>query len=200
MAIYEFNGFKPVVHPTAFVHPQAAVTGNVIIGADVYVGPGAAIRGDWGKIIIKDGCNVQENCTIHMFPGTTVTLHEGAHIGHGAIIHGATIGKNCLIGMNSVVMDDVMIEEECIIGALCFVPAKMEIERRSLVVGNPAKIIKKVSDEMMAWKTKGTQLYQALPNEAYATLKPCEPLTEEEPNRPQQEKMYETWNKIKTNP
>lgn len=200
MAIYEFNGFKPVVHPTAFVHPQAAVTGNVIIGADVYVGPGAAIRGDWGKIIIKDGCNVQENCTIHMFPGTTVTLHEGAHIGHGAIIHGATIGKNCLIGMNSVVMDDVMIEEECIIGALCFVPAKMEIERRSLVVGNPAKIIKKVSDEMMAWKTKGTQLYQALPKEAYATLKPCEPLTEEEANRPQQEKMYETWNKIKTNP
>ncbi|KJS07085.1 MAG: carbonic anhydrase [Flavobacteriales bacterium BRH_c54] len=200
MAIYEFNGFKPVIHPTAFVHPQAAVTGNVIIGADVYVGPGAAIRGDWGKIIIKDGCNVQENCTIHMFPGTTVTLHEGAHIGHGAIIHGATIGKNCLVGMNSVVMDDVMIEDECIIGALCFVPAKMEIERRSLVVGNPAKIIKKVSDEMMAWKTKGTQLYQALPKEAYATLKPCEPLTEEEANRPQQEKMYETWNKIKTNP
>lgn len=200
MAIYEFNGFKPVVHPTAFVHPQAAVTGNVTIGADVYVGPGAAIRGDWGKIIIKDGCNVQENCTIHMFPGTTVTLHEGAHIGHGAIIHGATIGKNCLVGMNSVVMDDVVIEDECIIGALCFVPAKMEIERRSLVVGNPAKIIKKVSDEMMAWKTKGTQLYQALPKEAYATLKPCEPLTEEEPNRPEQEKMYETWNKIKTNP
>ena len=199
MAIYEFNGFKPVVHPTAFVHPQAAVTGNVIIGADVYVGPGAAIRGDWGKIIIKDGCNVQENCTIHMFPGTTVTLYEGAHIGHGAIIHGATIGKNCLIGMNSVVMDDVIIEDECIIGALCFVPAKMEIERRSLVVGNPAKIIKKVSDEMMAWKTKGTQLYQALPKEAYATLKPCEPLTEEEPNRPEQEKMYHTWNKIKTN-
>ena len=200
MAIYEFNGFKPVVHPTAFVHPQAAVTGNVIIGADVYVGPGAAIRGDWGKIIIKDGCNVQENCTIHMFPGTTVTLQEGAHIGHGAIIHGATIGKNCLVGMNSVVMDDVIIEEECIIGALCFVPAKMEIEKRSLVVGNPAKIIKKVSDEMMSWKTKGTQLYQALPKEAYATLKPCEPLTEEETNRPQQEKMYETWNKIKTNP
>ncbi|MBW6483283.1 MAG: transferase hexapeptide repeat family protein [Vicingaceae bacterium] len=199
MAIYEFNGFKPVVHPTAFVHPQAAVTGNVIIGADVYVGPGAAIRGDWGKIIIKDGCNVQENCTIHMFPGTTVTLHEGAHIGHGAIIHGATIGKNCLVGMNSVVMDDVIMEEECIIGALCFVPAKMEIERRSLVVGNPAKIIKKVSDEMMAWKTKGTQLYQALPKEAHATLKPCEPLTEEETNRPQQEKMYATWNKIKTN-
>ncbi|PKP46706.1 MAG: gamma carbonic anhydrase family protein [Bacteroidetes bacterium HGW-Bacteroidetes-12] len=199
MAIYEFNGFKPVVHPTAFVHPQAAVTGNVIIGADVYVGPGAAIRGDWGKIIIKDDCNVQENCTLHMFPGTTVTLHEGAHIGHGAIIHGATIGKNCLVGMNSVVMDDVVIEEECIIGALCFVPAKMEIEKRSLVVGNPAKIIKKVSDEMMSWKTKGTQLYQALPKECHETLKPCEPLIREEENRPQQAAIYNTWNKIKSN-
>jgi len=200
MAIYEFNGFKPVVHPTAFVHPQAAVTGNVIIGADVYVGPGAAIRGDWGKIIINDGCNVQENCTIHMFPGTTVTLHEGAHIGHGAIIHGATIGKNSLVGMNSVVMDDVIIEEECIIGALCFVPAKMEIEKRSLVVGNPAKVVKQVSDEMMAWKTKGTQLYQALPKECHETLKPCEPLIREEENRPQQAAIYNTWNKIKSNP
>jgi len=200
MAIYEFNGFKPVVHPTAFVHPQAAVTGNVIIGADVYVGPGAAIRGDWGKIIIKDGCNVQENCTIHMFPGTIVTLHEGAHIGHGAIIHGATIGKNSLVGMNSVVMDDVIIEEECIIGALCFVPAKMEIEKRSLVVGNPAKVVKQVSDEMMAWKTKGTQLYQALPKECHETLKPCEPLIREEENRPQQAAIYNTWNKIKSNP
>ncbi|NCP45639.1 MAG: transferase hexapeptide repeat family protein [Flavobacteriales bacterium] len=200
MAIYEFNGFKPVVHPTAFVHPQAAVTGNVIIGADVYVGPGAAIRGDWGKIIINDGCNVQENCTIHMFPGTTVTLHEGAHIGHGAIIHGATIGKNCLVGMNSVIMDDASIEEECIIGALCFVPANMEIEKRSLVVGNPAKVVKQVSDEMMAWKTKGTQLYQALPKECHETLKPCEPLIREEENRPQQAAIYNTWNKIKSNP
>ena len=192
MAIYEFNGFKPVIHPTAFVHPQAAVTGNVIIGADVYVGPGAAIRGDWGKIIIKDGCNVQENCTIHMFPGTTVTLHEGAHIGHGAIIHGATIGKNCLVGMNSVVMDDVMIEDECIIGALCFVPAKMEIERRSLVVGNPAKIIKKVSDEMMAWKTKGTQLYQQLPKDCHDSLREVEPLREVPKDRQKQEEVYKT--------
>jgi phenylacetic acid degradation protein/carnitine operon protein CaiE len=195
--IYEFNGFKPVIHPSAFIHPQAAVTGNVFIGKDVYIGPGAAIRGDWGKIVIEDGCNVQENCTIHMFPGTTVTLKESAHIGHGAIIHGATIGENSLIGMNAVIMDDVIIEPECIIGALCFVPAKMHIPKRSLVVGNPAKIIKEVSDEMINWKTKGTALYQQLPNECYATLKPCEPLTEPEPGRPSQEKLYETWEKIK---
>jgi len=197
MAIYEFNGFKPVVHETAFIHPQAAVTGNVIIGKNVYIGPGAAIRGDWGKIIIEDGCNVQENCTIHMFPGTTTILKKGAHIGHGAIVHGGIIGENCLVGMNSVVMDDVVMEEECIVGALSLVPSKMEIPRRSLLVGNPAQIIKQVSDEMIAWKTKGTQLYQTLPKECYASLKPCEPLREEEPNRPTQESMYKTWNEIK---
>jgi phenylacetic acid degradation protein/carnitine operon protein CaiE len=197
MAIYAFNGFKPVIKASSFVHPQASVTGNVIIGEDVYIGPGAAIRGDWGQIIIEDGCNVQENCTIHMFPGTTVTLKKGAHIGHGAIIHGGTIGENCLIGMNSVIMDDVVMEEECIIGALCFVPANMHLPRRSLVVGNPAKIIKEVSDDMIAWKTKGTALYQALPAECYATLIPCEPLREPEADRPSQEQLFKTWESIK---
>ena len=132
-----------------------------------------------------------------MFPGTTVTLKEGAHIGHGAIIHGATIGKNCLIGMNSVVMDDVVMGDECIVGALCFIPAKMEVPQRSLLVGNPAKIVKEVTDEMINWKTKGTQLYQQLPKECYDTLKACDPLREIEPNRPEQEAMYSTWNKIK---
>lgn len=197
MAIYEFNGFKPVIHPSAYVHPLAAVTGNVHIGKDVYIAPGAAIRGDWGKIVIEDGCNVQENCTIHMFPGVTVTLKEGAHIGHGAIIHGATVGKNCLIGMNAVVMDNVIVGDECIIGALAFVPADTEIPPRKVVVGNPAKPVKDVSDKMIAWKTKGTQLYQALPSELHATLKECEALTEPEPDRPKQEAMYATWNEIK---
>jgi carbonic anhydrase/acetyltransferase-like protein (isoleucine patch superfamily) len=197
MAVYEFNGFKPVIKESSFIHPLAAVIGNVIIGENVYVGPGAAIRGDWGQIIIEDGCNVQENCTIHMFPGTTTRLKKGAHIGHGAIIHGGTIGENCLIGMNSVVMDDVNMEEECIIGALCFVPAKMHLPKRSLAVGNPAKIIKEVSDEMIAWKTKGTALYQALPADCFKTLKECEPLREIEVNRPEQEALFKTWEEIK---
>lgn len=197
MAIYEFNGFKPVIDESSFIHPLAAVTGNVIIGKNVYVGPGAAIRGDWGKIIIEDGCNVQENCTVHMFPGTTTILKKGAHIGHGAIIHGGIIGENCLIGMNCVVMDDVVMGAECIVGALTFVQAKMEIPDRSLLVGNPAKIIKQVSDEMIEWKTKGTQLYQALPKECFDGLKECEPLRKEELNRPKQESMYSTWNSIK---
>jgi len=197
--IFEFKGFKPVIHETAFIHPNATVTGNVIIGRDVYVGPGAALRGDWGQIIVEDGCNVQENCSLHMFPGATVLLKKGAHIGHGAIIHGAVVGENCLIGMNSVIMDDVEIGAGSIVGALCFVPAKMEIPPRSLVVGNPAKIIKEISDDMLSWKTKGTQLYQALPGEMYDSWQPCEPLREIEPNRPSQENLYETWEKIKSN-
>ena len=193
---FEFKGFIPIVDKSSFVHPQATITGNVIIGKDVYIGPGAAIRGDWGGIVIKDGCNVQENCTIHMFPGTTVILEESAHIGHGAIIHGAHIGKNVLVGMNSVIMDDVVIGSESIIGALTFIKANEKIPSRSLVAGNPAKIIKEVSDEMLAWKTKGTKLYQLLPGECRQTLKEVLPLHEIPNNRPTQEKLFETWNSI----
>ncbi len=195
--IYAFKGFVPVVHPSSFVHPQAAVTGNVIIGKDCYIGPGAAIRGDWGGIEIADGCNVQENCTIHMFPGVIVKLEEGAHIGHGAIIHGAHIGKNVLIGMNTVIMDEVVIEEECIIGALSFIKAKSQIKRRSLMAGNPAKWIKEVSDEMLEWKTKGTSLYQKLPADCHQYLKQTVALTEIPENRPSQESLYKTWEEIK---
>ena len=190
---YEFNNIKPVAHESAFVHPLAAVTGNVIIGKDVYIGPGAAIRGDWGTIIIEDGCNVQENCVIHMFPGVTVLLKESAHIGHGAIIHGAVIGKNTMVGMSAVVMDNAEVGDECIIGALCFVPAEMKIPNRKVVVGNPAKIVKDVSDEMINWKTEGTKLYQALPKQLYETLKECEPLRRVPDSRPVQDKIYKTW-------
>jgi phenylacetic acid degradation protein len=195
--IYKFKGFIPVIHESAFIHPQAAVTGNVIIGKDVYIGPGAAIRGDWGGIVIEDGCNVQENCTIHMFPGVTVTLKEAAHIGHGAIIHGATVGKNVMVGMNSVVMDNVDIGDESIIGALTFIKANEKIPPRSLVVGNPGRIVKQVSDEMVAWKTKGTQLYQTLPKSCYDSLEACEPLREIPEDRPEQESLYQTWEEIK---
>ncbi|MEQ8523765.1 transferase hexapeptide repeat family protein [Gracilimonas sp.] len=197
MAIYQFNGYRPVVHKSAFVHPQAAVTGNVIIGKDVYIGPGAAIRGDWGKVVIKDGCNVQENCTIHMFPGVTVTLEKSAHVGHGAIIHGAHLGKNCLIGMNAVIMDNVKVGKESIIGALSFVPEGMEIPDRKVVVGNPAKIVKDVTDEMAAWKSKGTELYQQLPGELHETLKECNPLREIPEDREDQKMGYENWGNSK---
>jgi len=195
--IYAFDGYTPVVHESAFIHPQAAVTGNVIIGRDVYVGPGAAIRGDWGGIVIEDGCNVQENCTVHMFPGVTVVLEAGAHIGHGAIVHGARIGRNALVGMNAVIMDNAVVGAECIVGALTFVPADMQIPPRKVVVGNPARIVKDVSDEMIAWKTEGTRLYQALPSQLHATLAACEPLRELPADRPSQQMSYRTWHQTR---
>ncbi|TAG10940.1 MAG: transferase hexapeptide repeat family protein [Sphingobacteriia bacterium] len=195
--IYAFKGFTPVIHESAFIHPQAAITGNVIIGKNVYIGPGAALRGDWGAIIIEDGCNVQENCTIHMFPGTTVLLKANAHIGHGAVIHGATIGKNCLIGINSVIMDNVVLGDECIVGALSFVKAGEVFEQRTLLAGNPAKKIKEVSNEMIAWKSKGTALYQTLPEEMKKYWMQADPLREIPTDLPPQELLYSTWNMLK---
>ena len=195
--IYQFNEYKPVIHESSFIHPQAAVTGNVVIGKNVYIGPGAAIRGDWGQVIIEDGCNVQENCTIHMFPGVTVLLKENAHIGHGAIIHGATIGKNCLVGMNAVIMDNVQLGDECIVGALTFIKADEIIPARSVVVGNPSKIIKQVTDEMISWKTEGTKLYQQLPKEMFENWIACEPLREIPENMKPQAVVYKTLNETK---
>ncbi len=191
--IYSFKGYTPVIHQSSFVHPLAAVTGNVIIGKHCYIGPGAAIRGDWGQIILEDGVNVQENCTVHMFPGKSITLKESAHIGHGAIIHGANIGKNVLVGMNTVIMDDAEIGDESIIGAMSFVKAETVIPKRSLVVGNPAKVIKEVSDEMINWKTKGTKLYQQLPADCQESLKEVEPLREVPKHQKMQESFYSTF-------
>ena len=195
--IYAFDDFIPVVHESAFVHPQAAVTGNVIIGRDVYIGPGAAIRGDWGGIVIEDGCNVQENCTVHMFPGVTVVLEAGAHIGHGAVIHGARIGANALVGMNAVVMDNATIGAGSIVGAMTFVPADMQVPERSVVVGNPARVVKAVSDEMLAWKSEGTALYQQLPDAMRASWRAVEPLREIPRDRPAQSAMLRTWQETK---
>jgi len=176
MTVFSFEGIVPVVHESSFVHPNASVTGDVVIGRDVYVGPGAAIRGDWGRVVIEDGCNVQENCVIHMFPGVTVVLEAGAHVGHGAVVHGARIGRNTLIGMNAVIMDNAFVGAECVVGALTFVPADMQIPARKVVVGSPAKIVRDVTDDMLHWKTEGTRLYQSLPARLQASLTPCEPL------------------------
>jgi len=195
--IYKFKDHIPVIHESAFIHPQAAVTGNVIIGKNVYVGPGAAVRGDWGQIIIEDGCNVQENCTIHMFPGVVVLLKEGAHIGHGAIIHGATIGRNCMVGMNAVIMDNVNLGDESIVGALSFIKADSIFEKRSLIVGNPAKKIKDVTDEMIKWKTAGTKLYQQLPDDMLNHWSPCEPLRIAPAISSTLPTDYKTWNETR---
>jgi len=195
--IYSFKGHIPVINESSFVHPLAAVTGNVIIGKNCYIGPGAAIRGDWGEIILEDGVNVQENCTVHMFPGKSIVLKEGAHVGHGAIIHGANLGKNCLIGMNSVIMDDAIIGDECIVGAMAFVKAETKFNKRQLIVGNPAKAIKEISEEMIAWKTAGTKLYQQLPADCHDSLKEVKPLREVPTDRPVQEDFYKTLAELK---
>lgn len=198
--IYEFEGRRPVVHESAFVHPLAAVIGTVTIGRDVYVGPGAALRGDWGAIEIGDGCNIQENCVIHAFPGVTVVLEDAAHLGHGAIVHGARIGRNALIGMNAVIMDHARVGPGAIVGALSFVKEGMEVPERMIAAGNPARLIKPVSDEMLAWKSEGTRLYQSLPATLHATLRECEPLRAPPPRSPgpPDPPSYETWQERKS--
>ena len=195
--IFEFKGNKPVIDPSSFIHPQANVTGDVIIGKNVYIGPGATIRADFGKVIIKDGANVQENCTIHMFPGVTVTINKGAHLGHGCIVHGATIGYNSMIGMNAVILDDAIIGDECIVGALTLVNSEMVVPNRKIVVGNPGKIIKDVSDEMIAWKTEGTKIYQSLPKDCHASLKETVPLIEMKKKGGNHYGKYKTWKRTK---
>ena len=195
--IYSFKGLIPVVHASSFVHPLAAVTGNVIIGENCYIGPGAAIRGDWGEIILENGVNVQENCTVHMFPGKSIVLQQGAHVGHGAIIHGANLGRNTMVGMNSVIMDGAIIADECIVGAMAFVKAESVFAPRQLIVGNPAKAIKEVSSQMLAWKTAGTKLYQSLPKDCIESLKEVSPLREIPEDRPQQEDFYKTLSELK---
>lgn len=197
MHTYSYHGIKPIISPKAYIHSQAVIIGNVEIEDEVYIGPGAVLRGDFGKIIVKKGANVQENCVVHVFPGRTTLLEESAHIGHGAIIHSGHIGRNCLVGMNAVVMDDAEIGEECIIGALTFVPANFKCERRKLIVGSPARIIKDVSDEMIAWKTKGTGIYQQLAREGQEAIRPCEPLTEFVEQKPDKVIKYDIWDDIK---
>lgn len=196
--IYKFKKYTPVVHESSFVHPLASVTGNVTIGKNVFIGSGSAIRGDFGEIIIEDGCNVQENCIIHMFPGVTVRLKKGAHIGHGAIVHGAQIGKNVLIGMNSVVMDNVEIGDNCIIGALSLIAEETIIPERKVVVGNPAKIVKDVSDEMLNWKTEGTKIYRLLTEDCLTEMKETIPSRKVSDKKEKQQGNYRTWKKTKS--
>jgi carbonic anhydrase/acetyltransferase-like protein (isoleucine patch superfamily) len=189
--IYRFEQWTPVVHPSAYVHPQAVVLGDVVIGKDVYIGPGAVLRGDWGRITVGDGANVQENCVIHLFPGKNAVLQEMAHIGHGAIVHGSTIGKNVLVGMNAVVMDDVVIGEGSIVGALAFVPQGMQVPARSVLVGNPARVVKEVTDEVLAWKTEGTRLYMTLPEAMRKGLQEAVPLKFIEDHRPEHPELFQ---------
>ena len=176
MPCYEFEGVRPVVDPTAFVHPTAVLIGDVIVGPKCLVGPGASLRGDIGRLVMKEGSNVQDNCTLHSFPGKDVLIEAGGHIGHGAVLHGCTIRRNALVGMNSVIMDDAVIGENAFVAALSFVKAGFEVPANTLVGGIPAKVIRELKADEIAWKTQGTGVYQSLAGRYQATMKEVEPL------------------------
>ncbi len=181
--IYSLDGITPVVHPNAYVHPSAVLIGDVIVGAGCYVGPSASLRGDFGRLILEEGVNIQDCCVIHGFPDTDTVVERDGHIGHGAVIHCCHIGRNALIGMNAVVMDNARIGEAAIVAACAFVKAGMTVPPRSLAAGVPATVVRELSAEEMAWKIEGTRLYQQLARRSLATLHETVALTEIEPGR-----------------
>ena len=187
MPIYSLEGITPVVHPDAFVHETAVLIGDVLIGAGCYIGPHASLRGDFGRIVVDKGANVQDSCVMHSFPGKDCVVESNGHIGHGAVLHGCRIGSNAMIGMNTVVMDDATIGESSIVGAAAFVAANFECPPRSLVVGVPAKVKRRLSDQEVEWKTRGTIEYQQLAVRCLASLVETDALTEQEANRPRME-------------
>jgi phenylacetic acid degradation protein len=184
MPIYEFEGLRPVISETAFIHPTAMIIGDVHIGDGCLVGPGASLRGDIGRLIMRNGSNVQDNCTVHVFPGKQCVIEEDGHVGHGAVLHGCTVGRNALIGMNAVVMDDAVIGENGFVAAMAFVKAGMQVPPNTLVAGSPAKVIKEMSEKDIAWKSEGTAVYQRLAQRYRATFRECEPLRDAEADRP----------------
>ena len=183
MPAYEFEGIRPVVDPTAYVHPTAVLIGDVIIGPRCLIGPGASLRGDLGRLIVMDGANVQDNCVLHCFPGKDVTIEADGHIGHGSVLHGCTIKRNALVGMNAVIMDDAVIGEDSFVAAMAFVKAGTEVPPHTLVGGVPAKVMRELTDDEIAWKSVGTRHYQHLARRYLATSAEVDPLTEVEPNR-----------------
>lgn len=183
LRVYAIDGLVPVVDPTAFVHPSAVLIGDVIVGPDCYVGPCASLRGDFGRIILERGANVQDTCVMHGFPGTDTVVEENGHIGHGAVLHGCRIQRNALVGMNAVIMDNAVIGESTIVAACAFVKAGAEIPAGSLVAGMPAKVIRQLSEQEIAWKSDGTRTYHELTRRSLATMVETAPLTAVEPNR-----------------
>ncbi|SEI70643.1 phenylacetic acid degradation protein [Allopseudospirillum japonicum] len=184
MPCYRLEGVTPVVDPSAYVHPTAVLIGDVIVGPGVYVGPNACLRGDFGRLILEKGANIQDTCVMHGFPGTDTVVEEDGHIGHGAVLHGCRVGRNALIGMNAVIMDGAVIGEASIVAATAFVKAGFECAPRSLVVGAPAEVKRQLSEQEIAWKVAGTQEYQRLVTRCHDSLQECVPLTQVEAQRP----------------
>ncbi|MFO1322069.1 MAG: phenylacetic acid degradation protein PaaY [Burkholderiales bacterium] len=183
MPCYELDGVRPVIHPTAFVHPTAVLIGDVIVGPRCYIAPLASLRGDFGRLILEEGSNLQDTCVMHGFPGTDTIVEVDGHIGHGAVLHGCRIGRNALIGMNAVIMDNAVVGEASIVAASAFVKAGMIIPARSLAGGVPAKVMRELTDAEIAWKSDGTRGYQKLAVRSMTTMREVAPLTEMEPDR-----------------
>ena len=183
MPVYAIDGITPVVHPEAFVHPAAVLIGDVIIGPHCYVGPCASLRGDFGRLILERGANLQDTCVMHGFPGTDTVVEEDGHIGHGAVLHGCRIGKNALVGMNAVIMDNAVVGESSIVAAMTFIRADVKLPSRSLIAGVPARVIRELTDQEIAWKRDGTGTYQRLTQRCLASLEETVPLTAVEPDR-----------------
>lgn len=183
MPIYSFEGVIPVVHPSAFIHPTAILVGDVIVGPGCYVGPAASLRGDFGRLVLEEGANVQDTCVMHGFPGIDTVVEREGHIGHGAVLHSCRVKRNAMVGINAVVMDNAVVGEESIVAALAFVKADMTIPPRSLVAGVPARVVRKLTDQEVAWKSEGTVAYRNLAVHSLKTMKEAAPLAEAEPGR-----------------
>lgn len=184
MPIYALGDLVPVVDPTAFVHPTAVLIGDAIVGPDCYVGPGASMRGDFGRVQLERGANLQDNCVMHSFPGRVALVEENGHIGHGAILHGCRIGRDALVGMQATIMDDALIGEGAFVAAMSFVKSKEQVPPRVLVAGIPARVLRDLSEQELAWKKRGTEEYQELARRCLEGLRECAPLAAIEPNRP----------------
>jgi phenylacetic acid degradation protein len=184
LTVYEIDGVRPVVDPSAYVHPSAVLIGDVVVGPGCYIGPAACLRGDFGRLDIRAGANIQDTCVLHAFPGNDTIVHEGGHIGHGAILHSCIIERNALVGMNAVVNDNAVIGESAIVAAMAFVKAGMIVPPRTLVSGMPAKVLRALTDVELAWKVEGTRSYHELALRSHATMRATTPLAAIEPDRP----------------
>lgn len=183
LTVYAINGVTPVVHPTSFVHPSAVLIGDVIVGPNCYIGPAASLRGDFGRLELRAGSNLQDTCVLHGFPNNDTIIEEDGHIGHGAVLHGCLVGRNALVGMNAVVNDGAVIGEAAIVAAMAFVKAGMVVPPRTLVSGIPAKVMRTLTADEIAWKSEGTRSYQELTLRSMQTMQAVDPLPQPEPDR-----------------
>ncbi|MEH6562295.1 MAG: phenylacetic acid degradation protein PaaY [Marinobacter sp.] len=184
MPCYRIDGVTPVVHPSAYVHPTAVLIGDVHVGPDCYVGPCASLRGDFGRIVMEQGANLQDTCVVHAFPGRDAIIRRNGHIGHGAVLHGCVIEEDAMVGMNAVVMDEAVIAARSIVGAAAFVKSGFTCEPASLIVGSPAKVLRQLSDKEVGWKQRGTQEYQTLTRRCLENMRECAPLEAVDADRP----------------